>query len=68
MLEAFPERAACRRMVGLLALAHDRGCEAALAEYLEHLLAAHRLPDLAEVTERVLPDLWRDNQDESAPG
>ena len=43
-------------MVALLALAHDHGCEAALAEHLEHLLAAHRLPDLAELTERFLPD------------
>ena len=30
LLEALDERAACRRMVGLLALAHDRCCEAAL--------------------------------------
>ena len=56
LLEALDEREACRRMVGLLALAHDRGCEAALAEHLEHLRAAHRLPDLAELTERFLPD------------
>ena len=27
-----------------------------LAEHLEHLLAAHRLPDLAELTESFLPD------------
>ena len=56
MLEALDEREACRRMVGLLALAHDRGCEAVLAEHLELLLAAHRLPDLGELTERFLPD------------
>ena len=56
LLEALDEREACRRMVGLLALAHDRGCEAVLAEHLEHLLVAHRLPDLAELTERFLPD------------
>ena len=53
LLEALDEREACRRIVGLLALAHDRGCEVVLAE---HLLAAHRLPDLAELTERFLPE------------
>ena len=31
LLDALDEREACRRMVGLLALAHDRCCEAALA-------------------------------------
>ena len=34
-------------------LVHDHGCEATLAEHLEHLLAAHRL---AELTESFLPD------------
>ena len=34
LLEALNERGACRRMVGLLALAPDRDCEAVLAEHL----------------------------------
>ena len=34
LLEALDKRAACRRMVALLALAHDRCCEAALASRL----------------------------------
>ena len=42
-----PERQACRTMVELLALAHDRGCEAELAECLADDLDAGRLPDIA---------------------
>jgi len=34
MIAVLPPRAACRTMVDLLALAHDRACEAALAERL----------------------------------
>jgi hypothetical protein len=34
LLAAGNARAACRTMVGLLALAHDRGCEAELADAL----------------------------------
>ena len=45
LLAALDEREACRRMVGLLALAHDQNCEAALGEHLELLLAAGELPD-----------------------
>src|SRR3546814_20707934 len=44
---AVPERQACRIMVGLLALAHDRGCEAELADSIAADLEAERLPDLA---------------------
>lgn len=56
LLIKLDERTACRRMVGLLALAHDRGCEAQLAEHLEGLLEARELPDLADLTERFGPD------------
>ena len=35
LLEATDEKTACRCTVGLLALAHDRSCEAALATHLE---------------------------------
>ena len=46
LLDALDERQACRRMVGLLALAHDRCCEAALAARLAELLEAGTLPEL----------------------
>ena len=43
---AHPARTACRIMVGLLELAHDRACEAALAVELERILATGDLPGL----------------------
>jgi len=43
---AVDPRLACRTMVGLLALAHDAGCEAELAAILERCLDAGNLPDL----------------------
>ena len=52
LLEQAGERVACRMMVDLLALAHDRGCEAELAEHLEEDLRQHRIPDI--VTLRTL--------------
>ncbi len=48
-------RLACRCMVGLLALAHERGCEAALAQHLEALLEAGELPHLDVLRERFAP-------------
>ena len=48
-------RQACRAMVGLLALAHDRSCEAELATALETTLAAGEVPDLAALRERFGP-------------
>jgi hypothetical protein len=48
-------RTACRTMVGLLALAHERGCEADLAAVLAEQLAGGALPDLAELTARFAP-------------
>ena len=56
LLERLDEREACRRMVGLLALAHERGCEAQLAVRLEDLLDAGELPELADLQERFAPD------------
>ena len=44
---AEPARTACRVMVGLLALAHERGCEADLAAELDRLIEADAMPDLA---------------------
>ena len=54
--EAMPERQACRITVDLLALAHDRGCEAELAESLAADLGAGRLPDVAALRARFAPD------------
>jgi hypothetical protein len=56
LLERVPEKSACRLMVNLLALAHERGCEAELATLLAADLAAGQLPDLAALRERFAPD------------
>lgn len=45
-------RNACRMMVGLLALAHDRACEAELAIALDETLEVGDLPDLADLQRR----------------
>lgn len=56
LIEALPERAACRLMVELLSLAHERACEAELAELLSTNLAAGQLPDMTNLRERFAPD------------
>lgn len=43
-------------MVDLLALAHDRGCEAELATSLAADLSAGQLPDIADLRARYAPD------------
>ena len=53
---ALPEKAACKLTVDILALAHDRGCEAELATLIAELLAAGALPDMAALRERFSPD------------
>ena len=45
LLEGLGDRQACRRMVDLLALAHDHCCEAGLAAEIEMRLGAGELPD-----------------------
>ena len=50
------EKQACRTMVGLLALAHDRACEAELADAIDADLDAGVLPDLVGLRERFTPD------------
>jgi Mu transposase-like protein len=50
------EKRACRTMVGLLALAHDRACEGELAAAIEAELDAGRLPDLDLLGRRFAPD------------
>ena len=50
-----PVRDAARTMVGLLALAHDRGVEADLAAAIDAVLDAGELPDLATMLRRFTP-------------
>jgi hypothetical protein len=56
LLERSSERSACRVMVEILAIAHERGCEAELAGILADDVAAHRLPDLDALRRRFAPD------------
>lgn len=49
-------RIACRTMVEILGLAHDRACEAELAAVLADGLDQGRLPDLAALRARFMPD------------
>lgn len=57
LLDALPERQACRRMVELLQLAHERACEGELATELEADLKDGRLPDMDRLRRRFTPDL-----------
>jgi transposase InsO family protein len=50
------ERAACKLMVALLSLAHDRSCEAQLAGMLADDLEQRRLPDIHALMARFAPD------------
>jgi hypothetical protein len=50
------EKQACRTMEGLLALAHDRACEAELAAAIEADLAVGSLPDLDRLRDRFRPN------------
>ncbi len=56
LIEKLPEKSACRLMVNLLQLAHERGCEAELANLLEADLAAAQLPDIAALRARFAAD------------
>ena len=56
MIASLPARVACRTMVDLLALAHDRACEAELGEQLTQDLDAGRLPDMNRLRVRFTPD------------
>ncbi|NCO16075.1 MAG: IS21 family transposase [Alphaproteobacteria bacterium] len=57
LLEQTGEREACRMAVNLLALAHDRGCEAELAAQLEEDLRQKRRPDIAALRALFAPPL-----------
>ena len=50
------EKQACRTMVGLLALAHDRACEGELAHAIDAKLDAGCLPDLDRLRDCFKPD------------
>ena len=56
LLAAAGEKQACRIMVGLLALAHDRACEVELAAAIDAELDAGRLPDHNHLGRRFAPD------------
>ncbi len=56
LIEQLPERAACRMMVELLALAHERTCEAELAAILATDIDGGRIPDMAALRRRFAPD------------
>lgn len=50
---ALPRKDACKRMVALLALAHDEACEAELAGLIADALQAGALPDPAGLRTRI---------------
>ena len=54
--EHLTDREACRSIVELLSLAHDRSCEAQLAEKLTEGLEARQLPDLPALRACFGPD------------
>jgi alkylhydroperoxidase family enzyme len=56
LMEALPERQACRTTVELLAMAHERGCESELADHLSTCLQAGQLPDIGDLRQRFAPD------------
>ena len=56
LTEAMPERGACRLMVELLSMAHERACEAELADLLVQDIEANRLPDINALRVRFAPD------------
>jgi hypothetical protein len=47
------------KLIGLLALAHDRGCEAELADAIAAQLAEGGLLDLAELRLPTVGGLWQ---------
>jgi hypothetical protein len=59
LLQQRSEKQACRMMVELLALAHDRGCEGELAALLSESLEAGQLPQMSALLERFAADPTR---------
>lgn len=56
LCEHLPARAACKTMVELLSMAHERACEAQLAQVLGQCLADGEFPDLNALRSRFAPD------------
>lgn len=56
LLERSSAQQACKTLVELLSLAHERACEAQLASRLQADLAQGRLPDLTQLREVFSPD------------
>lgn len=56
LVEQLPEKQACKLMVELLALAHERGCERELADRLAATLDAGDLPDMPALRAFFAPD------------
>jgi hypothetical protein len=59
LIETREARTACKTMVGLLALAHEHGCEADLAAALAEQLEDGGVPDLAVLRARFAPIVAR---------
>jgi hypothetical protein len=57
LIDACDARVACRTMVELLALAHERSCEADLAAVLSQQLLERGVPDLAILRARFAPSV-----------
>ena len=57
LCDRLTERAACKLMVELLSIAHERACESQLAALLAEDLVADRVPDLKALRTRFAPDL-----------
>ena len=55
-MAGLPEKLARRLTVDILALAHDRGCEAELATLVTEHIDAGALPDMAVLSARFAPD------------
>jgi hypothetical protein len=55
LLESKGEKIACQTIVGLLALAHERACEAELASIIDKELDAGQLPELSVLTTYFAP-------------
>ena len=55
-MAALPERAACKLVVGALAIAHERGVEADLAALIDASPDAGAVPALADLRARFAPD------------
>lgn len=56
LCEHLAAKSACKLMVDILSLAHERSCEAELASVLSECLAANQAPDIDTLRARFAPD------------